>query len=268
MRSSGLVLFACAGLLLSGGAILGGSTAFTLLRMSYYFWTTDLGVELGSIVLFIAGAFLCLPSCWLATLAPYHSKSVSILATLMLLVTTSILLLSTGMSAITGLSKAVREPGALNASMLRAMAHESVDPAVRTAFSAMQIELRCCGVQSNADWYQHRRVLPPSCCGRLLNGKNGEQCTSPMHAGGCLRPALTEIRMFINSVCVLTSAIIIVMASTLFTAAYTLVSNALERKESRALKIAQPLRIACLHPTIPTPDMQQSIANVPIPPQI
>lgn len=59
----------------------------------------------------------------------------------MLLVTTSILLLSTGMSAITGLSKAVREPGALNASMLRAMAHESVDPAVRTAFSAMQIEV-------------------------------------------------------------------------------------------------------------------------------
>ncbi|XP_068628108.1 CD63 antigen-like [Battus philenor] len=262
MRSSGLVLFACAGLLLSGGAILGGSTAFTLLRLSYYFWTTDLGAELGASILFIAGAFLCLPACWLATLVPYRTKSVSILATLMLLVTTSIMLLSTGMSAITGLSKAIRDPAALNASMLRAMSHDAFDPAVRTAFSAMQIELKCCGVHSYTDWYQYRGVLPPSCCGRLLNGKNGEQCISPLHSVGCLRPALTELRLYINSVCLLASAIIVVMTSTLFTAAYTLVSGAMERKDSRALKIAQPLRIACLHPTLPPLSNQQPINNI------
>ncbi|CAK1578691.1 unnamed protein product [Parnassius mnemosyne] len=262
MRSSGLVLFVCAGLLLSGGAILGGATAFSLLRMSYYFWTTDLGAELGASILFVAGAFLCLPSCWLATLVPYHPKSISITATLMLLVTTSTILLSCGMSAITGLSKAARDPATVNASMLRAMAHETFDPAVRSAFAAMQIELKCCGVQSYADWYQHRRELPASCCGRLLNGKNGEQCITPQQTVGCLRPVLSELRMFINSGCVLASAIILVTVVTLFTAAYTLVSGTLERNESRSLKLAQPLRIACLHSPLPTFGNQEQTTNV------
>ncbi|CAH2063097.1 unnamed protein product, partial [Iphiclides podalirius] len=166
------------------------------------------------------------------------------------------------MSAVTGLSRAVREPAALNASMLRALSLDSFDPAVRTAFSAMQIELKCCGVHSYTDWYSYRRGLPPSCCGRLLNGKNGEQCVSPVHGIGCLRPALGELRMFINSMCVLASALIIVMAATLFTTAYTLVSGALERKESRALKLTQPLRIACLHPTLQ--NINQNPSN-PIP---
>lgn len=65
----------------SGGAILGGSTAWSLMRMSYYFWTSDLGTELGTGVLFVAGALLCLPACWLATLVPYHPRSLSLLAT-------------------------------------------------------------------------------------------------------------------------------------------------------------------------------------------
>ncbi|KOB72765.1 Uncharacterized protein OBRU01_12272 [Operophtera brumata] len=64
----------------SGGVILGGSTLWSLLRMSYYFWTTDLGIDLGSSVLFMAGALLCLPACWLATIVPYHRKSISLLA--------------------------------------------------------------------------------------------------------------------------------------------------------------------------------------------
>lgn len=50
------------------------------MRISYYFWTTDLGVELGSSVLFISGALLCLPTCWLCTLVPYHPRSISLLA--------------------------------------------------------------------------------------------------------------------------------------------------------------------------------------------
>ncbi|XP_059051293.1 uncharacterized protein LOC131846092 [Achroia grisella] len=246
MRNSGLVLFACAGLLLSGGAILGGSTAWSLLRMSYYFWTSDLGVELGSNVLFITGAMLCLPTCWLSTLVPYHTKSMTLMATLMGLVTVAMMMLSMGMSTITGLSRAVREPTALNTSMLRAMTFDAFDPSVRSAFSAMQIELRCCGVQSYLDWYQHRRTLPPACCGRVWNGKRGDQCDIPLYGTGCLRPALAELRRHINALSALASAIIIVMGVTLFTTAYLLVTNVVERNEARIFKPPQPLRIACL----------------------
>lgn len=65
----------------SGGTILGGTVAWSLLRMSYYFWTTDIGVELSSSVLFMAGSLLCLPTCWLATLVPYNLKSKALNAT-------------------------------------------------------------------------------------------------------------------------------------------------------------------------------------------
>ncbi|CAH0628583.1 unnamed protein product [Chrysodeixis includens] len=246
MRSSGLVLFACAGLLLSGGAILGGSVAWSLLRMSYYFWTSDLGVELSSSVLFMAGALLCLPTCWLSTLVPYHTKSMSLNATLMALVSVAMVMLSLGLSSISGLSRALREPATLNSSMLRAMAIDSFDPAVRSSFAAMQIELRCCGVQSYSDWYQHRRTLPPACCGRVWNGKRGDLCDVPMYSLGCLRPALAELRYFANSLSALSSAIVVVMAVTLFAAAYTLVTGVVERGEARGLKPAPPLRIACL----------------------
>ncbi|KAM3968034.1 LOW QUALITY PROTEIN: uncharacterized protein ACR2FA_004854 [Aphomia sociella] len=246
MRNSGLVLFACAGLLLSGGAILGGSTAWSLLRISYYFWTSDLGVELGSSVLFITGAMLCLPACWLSTLVPYHTKSMSLMATLMGLVTVAMLMLSMGLSSITGLSRAVREPSTLNASMLRAMAFDNLDPSIKSAFSAMQLELRCCGVQSYSDWYQHRGTLPPACCGRVWNGKRGEHCDVPLYTNGCLRPALAELRRYVNALSILASAIVVVMGVTLFTTAYILVTNVVERSEARAFKPAQPLRIACL----------------------
>ncbi|CAH0397002.1 unnamed protein product [Chilo suppressalis] len=244
MRSSGLVLFTCAGLLLSGGAILGGSTAWTLLRISYYFWTSDLGVELGCSVLFITGAVLCLPACWLCTVVPYHTKSQSLVVTLMALVTVSMLLLSLGLSSAAGLSRAVREPAALNASMLRAISRDAVDPAIRSSFAAMQLELHCCGVQSYSDWYQHRQILPPACCGRVWNGKRGDLCEVPLYKVGCLRPALLELRSFVNAICALTSAIILVLGVTLITAAYVVASGVVESGEGRTKP--QPLRIACI----------------------
>ncbi|KAG6453539.1 hypothetical protein O3G_MSEX008207 [Manduca sexta] len=228
----------------SGGAILGGSAAWSLLRMSYYFWTSDLGVELGSSVLFMAGALLCLPTCWLSTLVPYHPRSLSLLATLMTLVTVSMVMLALGLSSITSLSRAVREPQALNESMARAMAIDSFDPAVRSSFAAMQLELRCCGINSYADWYQHRRSLPPACCGRVWNGKRGDQCETPLYVVSCLRPALNELRNFANSLSALASAMIIVMAVTLFATAYTLVSGAVEMRACKPSPL--PLRIACL----------------------
>ncbi|PZC79071.1 hypothetical protein B5X24_HaOG216886 [Helicoverpa armigera] len=249
MRSSGLVLFACAGLLLSGGAILGGSVAWSLLRMSYYFWTSDLGVELSSAVLFLGGALLCLPTCWLSTVVPYHVKSLSLTATLMALVSVAMVMLSVGLSSIAGLARAVRDPAAVNNSMLRAMAIDAFDPAVRSSFAAMQLELRCCGVQSYSDWYQHRRTLPPACCGRVWNGKRGDICEVPLYSMGCLRPAIAELRYFANSMSALSSAIVVVMAVTLFASAYLLVTGVVERGEVRSHKAPAPLRIACLaHP--------------------
>ncbi|XP_028161840.1 CD63 antigen-like [Ostrinia nubilalis] len=245
MRSSGLVLFTCAGLLLSGGAILGGSTAWSLLRISYYFWTTDLGVELGSSVLFVVGALLCLPACWLCTIVPYHPKGLTLMATLMTLVTVAMLMLSLGLSSVAGLSRAVREPAALNSSMLRAMSRDAHDPAVKSSFAAMQMELRCCGVVSYTDWYQHRRALPPSCCGRVWNGKRGDQCNVPLHVTGCLRPALIELRSYVNALSALASAIIMVLGVTLFTTAYAVVCSVVEREPRHK---PQPLRIACLTP--------------------
>ncbi|KAJ0179542.1 hypothetical protein K1T71_005254 [Dendrolimus kikuchii] len=246
MKSSGLVLFICAGLLLSGGAILGGSTAWSLLRMSYYFWTSDLGVELGSSVLFIAGSLLCLPTCWLSTLVPYQPKKISFMATLMMLITVSMLMLSLGLVSFAGLSRSIRDSNALNASMLRAMSHEAYDPAVRNSFGAMQIELKCCGVNSISDWYQYRGSIPPGCCGRISNGKRGGPCEVPRFSNGCLRPALAELRNYINAVSILASSMIMVLAVTLFTAAYSLVIGDVDRKELRSLKTSQPLRIACL----------------------
>ncbi|KAJ8727255.1 hypothetical protein PYW08_015652 [Mythimna loreyi] len=251
MRSSGLVLFTCAGLLLSGGAILGGSAAWSLLRMSYYFWTSDLGVELSSSVLLIAGALLCLPICWLATTVPYHTKSLSLTATLMGLVSVAMVTVGMGMSSLSGLSRALREPAMLNNSMLRAMAVDAFDPAVRSSFAAMQTELRCCGVQSYADWYLHRRTLPPACCGRVWNGKvipknRGETCEVPMYSMGCLRPALAELRYFANSLTALSSAIVIVMAVTLFATVYLLATGVVERGSWRVSKAPPALRVACL----------------------
>ncbi|XP_026491727.2 uncharacterized protein LOC113397542 [Vanessa tameamea] len=243
MRNSGLILFMCAGLLLSGGAILGGSTVWSLLRMSYYFWTSDLGVELGSSVLFVSGSLLCLPVSWLATLVPYHPRSITLLAILMMIVTSGMMLLSIGMSSIMGLSRALRDTNALNSSMLRAMSFEAM--AVKTAFASMQLELKCCGVHSPYDWYKYGRTFPPSCCGRVWNGKHVEQCEIPLYSVGCLRPARAELRMYANSLAVLACAIIIVKAVTLFAAAYSLVAGLVESNPVE-FKPPQPLRIACL----------------------
>ncbi|CAG4941546.1 unnamed protein product [Colias eurytheme] len=240
MRSSALILFVCAGLLLSGGAILGVSTSWNLFRMSYYFWTTDLGVELGASILFIAGALLCLPACWLATLVPYYPKSISILSTLMVLVTAALVLLSTGLTSIMTLSKATRDPSMLKTSMLRALSVESQDLAVKNAFAAMQIELKCCGVNSYSDWSMHHRGLPPACCGRVMNVKSGDRCEYPLYNVGCLRPAVNELRLFVNSLSVLACSIITVMAVTLFATAYILVTGVADRT-----KTLQPLRVAC-----------------------
>ncbi|KAM3968033.1 uncharacterized protein ACR2FA_004844 [Aphomia sociella] len=163
---------------------------------------------------------------------------------LMGLVTVAMLMLSMGLASITGLSRAVREPSTLNASMLRAMAFDNLDPSIKSAFSAKQLELRCCGVQSYSDWYQHRGTLPPACCGRVWNGKRGEHCDVPLYTNGCLRPALAELRCYVNALSILASAIVVVMGVTLFTAAtaYILVTNVVERSEARAFKPAQPLR--------------------------
>ncbi|XP_047989759.1 uncharacterized protein LOC125229036 isoform X2 [Leguminivora glycinivorella] len=208
MRNSGIILFMCAGLLLSGGAILGGSTAWSLLRMSYYFWTSDLAVELASTVSFVAGALLCLPVCWLATLVPYYPRSQPLFATLLGVTMTALLMLTVGQCSLGGLARALREPGALNASMHRALSLQGVDAAMRTSVAAMQLELRCCGVQDPSDWYKHRRTLPPSCCGRISNFK----------------------------------------AVTVFTAAYTTASGVVERQKTPvrvAYLTAPPAPLAC-----------------------
>lgn len=60
---------------------------------------------------------------------------------LMGVVSVAMLLLSLGMSSMTALTRALREPAALNASMLRAMHIEAFDPAVRNSFTAMQMEV-------------------------------------------------------------------------------------------------------------------------------
>ncbi|KAM3968037.1 LOW QUALITY PROTEIN: uncharacterized protein ACR2FA_004882 [Aphomia sociella] len=134
---------------------------------------------------------------------------------LMGLVTVAMLILSMGLSSITGLSRAVREPSTLNASMLRAMAFDNLDPSIKSAFSAMQLE-------------------------------RGEHCDVPLYTNGCLRPALAELRRYVNALSILASAIVVVMGVTLFTTAYILVTNVVERSEARAFKPAEPLRIACL----------------------
>ncbi|CAH2244625.1 jg3854 [Pararge aegeria aegeria] len=164
---------------------------------------------------------------------------------LMILVTTGIMLLSIGMTSITGLSRAVREPAILNASMLRSMSFEAIDPSVRSAFASMQMELKCCGVKSHEDWYNNGQRLPPSCCGRVWNGKNGNNiCEIPLYSTGCLRPALFELRMLANSITILACAIIIVKAVTLYAAAYTLVTGVVERPPAGYKP--QPMRFACL----------------------
>ncbi|XP_073967189.1 uncharacterized protein isoform X2 [Choristoneura fumiferana] len=245
MRQHGFVLYMCAGLLLTGAAVLGGSSTWTLMRISYYFWTTDLGVELAGGVLYVAGALLCLPVCWLTTLVPYHTKSQSLLATLLCCATAALLVLAVALVAAGGLARALRDPHALNASMHRALALDALDPAVRSSFAAMQCDLRCCGVQSYMDWYNHRRTLPPSCCGRARSGKPrvAEVCATPLHAAGCLRPALIELRNYISALTTLSSAIIIILAVTVFAAAYTLVAGVVERQ-----KPLQPLRVAYFTP--------------------
>ncbi|VVD05946.1 uncharacterized protein LOC126970425 [Leptidea sinapis] len=261
MKTSGLVLFVCAGLLLSGGVILSVSTAWNIFRMSYYFWTTDLGVELGSSVLIISGGLLCLPVCWLATLVPSYPKSVPILSTLMLSVTAALIVLSAGLSSMVDLSRAVRDPSGLNASMMRAMSMEALDPAVKGAFAAMQIELKCCGVESHGDWYNYRQTLPPACCGRIWTGKIGDHCDKRTYMPGCLRRTLDELRSFVNSLSMLCCALIIVMAVTLFATTYTLVSNVVDITN----KSQQSLRIAYLSGNILQPNPTTS-TNVFSPP--
>lgn len=58
----------------------------------------------------------------------------------MLLVTATLVLLSTGMSSMVGLSRAVREPSNLNSSMLRAMSLDAYDTNIKSAIAAMQLE--------------------------------------------------------------------------------------------------------------------------------
>ncbi|XP_053599717.1 tetraspanin-9-like [Plodia interpunctella] len=246
MRSGSLVLFICAGLLLSGGSVLCFSTLWSILRMSYYFWSTELGVELSGSALFVTGALLCLPASWLATLVPQHSKSLTLMCTLMVLSSVSLMLLSSGLTAMTGLSRTLREPDVLNASMLRSMAYDSLDPSVRSSFAAMQLELKCCGVMSYTDWYEYRRSLPPSCCGKMTYGKHPDSCTTPVYPMGCLRPALAELRRHVRSTTTFAAALIVVMGTTLFTTAYLLVTNVVERREATIKP--QTVRIACISP--------------------
>ncbi|XP_047989758.1 uncharacterized protein LOC125229036 isoform X1 [Leguminivora glycinivorella] len=251
MRNSGIILFMCAGLLLSGGAILGGSTAWSLLRMSYYFWTSDLAVELASTVSFVAGALLCLPVCWLATLVPYYPRSQPLFATLLGVTMTALLMLTVGQCSLGGLARALREPGALNASMHRALSLQGVDAAMRTSVAAMQLELRCCGVQDPSDWYKHRRTLPPSCCGRISNFKREAVCDLsqlPSPQTGCLRLAILELRNYASALTALSSAIIMILAVTVFTAAYTTASGVVERQKTPvrvAYLTAPPAPLAC-----------------------
>ncbi|XP_060800746.1 tetraspanin-9 [Amyelois transitella] len=245
MKTVSFVLFICAGLLLSGGAALCFSTIWSVLRMSYYFWSTDLGPELSTSAVFVTAALLCLPASWLASLVPHHSKSLSLTSTLIVVSSVSLMLLSTGLSSTSSLSRTLREPDVLNASMLRAMTYEPFDASVRSSFAAMQLELKCCGVMSYSDWYQHRRSLPPSCCGRVMYGKRTELCETPLYHSGCLQPALAELRHFINSLSVMASALILIMGLILFTTVYTLVINVVERREAAK---PQHLRIACITP--------------------
>lgn len=60
---------------------------------------------------------------------------------LMALVSVAMVMVAMGMSSLSGLSRALREPAMLNHSMLRAMAIDAFDPAVRSSFAAMQAEV-------------------------------------------------------------------------------------------------------------------------------
>lgn len=58
-----------------------------------------------------------------------------------MLLITGMMLLSTGISSLTNLSRAVKDTNALNASMQRAMSYEKFYPAVKDAFASMQLEV-------------------------------------------------------------------------------------------------------------------------------
>ncbi|KAG7305453.1 hypothetical protein JYU34_009521 [Plutella xylostella] len=247
-RRCGLVLFACAGLLLSFGVILGGSTAWSLIRISYYFWTTDLHIELGSSLLIIMAAALCMPICWVATIVPYHPNKFSIPATLMCLVIAALALMCAGLTSSAALARSLRDPG-LNRSMHEAMRRDPHDQSVRTAFSAMQLELQCCGVQSYEDWYGHRQTLPASCCGKVPV-KHGDGCETPLYTSGCLRPAAVELRYFTDSCAVLGLSIIIVLTVTLLATAYLVVDSVVEPGCPNLLKGSHAVRVACLSPSV------------------
>lgn len=60
---------------------------------------------------------------------------------LMGVVSVAMLMLSLGLSSMNSVARAVRDPSALNNSMLRAMAIDGFDPTVRSSFSAMQLEV-------------------------------------------------------------------------------------------------------------------------------
>ncbi|KAJ2950396.1 hypothetical protein O0L34_g8640 [Tuta absoluta] len=264
MQNSTLILLVCAGLLLSGGAILGGSAGWSILRMSYYFWTTDLGMELGSGIQLVAGGILCLPACWLATLMTYKPRSTALPATLMLLTTTAMVVLCTGLISLGSLSNAVRDSAQLNTSLHHAMARASCDYSVRNAMTAMQLELRCCGVQSPVDWFKHRPELPAACCNRWIPGKSSRDvCEFPVFTSGCLRYALLELRSYVNAMAIITCVIIITLAVTLFATAYTLVSSVVELG---AMKPDAPkMRLACLHAPTPLVSLMPQYAAPPHP---
>ncbi|KAI5636619.1 tetraspanin family domain-containing protein [Phthorimaea operculella] len=251
MQNSTLILLVCAGLLLSGGAILGGSAGWSILRMSYYFWTSDLGMELGAGIQLVAGGILCLPACWLATLMTSKPRTTALPATLMFLTTAAMVVLCTGLISLGSLSNAIRDTSQLNASFHRAMARENCDYSVRNALAAMQIELRCCGIQSPSDWFKHRAALPAACCNRWMPGKvkniSLDVCEFPVFTSGCLRSAALELRAYVNAMAILTCVIIITLAVTLFATAYTLVTGVVERGEPGAQK----------------PDMQSTRAPYP-----
>lgn len=207
---------------MSGGLIFGIATTCCLIRMSYYFWLSDSGVEFGAAIMFISASLLCIPTSWITSMLPQYPRNIPMAGSLLCLISVTIFLMVNGLSTSSGLSQVVRDPKILNTSLHRAMSLEKYDYYVRNAFDTMQLDLKCCGIESFKDWYEHRYNMPSTCCGRLVSNGHSK-CDNPLYKQGCLHPAVNQLRAYLGSVGLLAYAMIFALTITLLVTTYTVV---------------------------------------------